>query len=183
MLQLSVLKRLRACCSSRSRSGFALAAALSPGRLRACCISRSRSGFALAAALSPEAASRLLAPLSLLVATPLVSRAGLPRPLLDDSAWSSRARIPLEFGCSRPVPHSWLHSFDCPASQVKNNLDARELLRRLLSQFCVFDLHNLKAKAGYALQPSMTQKPQLQSYTIRVWSYETFIVPASSSSG
>ncbi len=29
----------------------------------------------------------------------------------------------------------------------------------------------------------MTRKPQLQSYTIRVWSYETFIVSSSSSSG
>jgi hypothetical protein len=41
----------------------------------------------------------------------------------------------------------------------------------------------LKARAGYALQPSMTQKPQLQSYTIQVWLYETFIVYVSSSSG
>ncbi len=53
----------------------------------------------------------------------------------------------------------------------------------LLSWSCVSDLHYLKAKAGYALQPSMTRKPQLQSYTIRVWSYETFIVYAQSSSG
>jgi hypothetical protein len=55
--------------------------------------------------------------------------------------------------------------------------------RRLLSWPCVSDLLYLKARAGYALQPSMTRKPQLQSYTIRVWSYETFIVSASSSSG
>ncbi len=40
-----------------------------------------------------------------------------------------------------------------------------------------------RPRAGYALQPSMTRKPRLQSYTIRVWSYETFIVSTSSSSG
>jgi hypothetical protein len=33
------------------------------------------------------------------------------------------------------------------------------------------------------IRPSMTRKPQLWSYTIRVWSYETFIVSSSSSSG
>ncbi len=53
-----------------------------------------------------------------------------------------------------------------------------------LSWPCVSDLLYLKARAGYApAQPSMTRKPQLQSYTIRVWSYETFIVSLSSSSG
>ncbi len=63
----------------------------------------------------------------------------------------------------------------------EEDLGARKLLRRGFS--CVSDLHYLKAKAGYALQPSMTRKPQLQSYTIQVWLYETFIVSASSSSG
>ncbi len=63
----------------------------------------------------------------------------------------------------------------------EEDLGARE--PRLLSWSCVSDLLYLKAKAGYVLQPSMTRKPQLQSYTIRVWSYETFIVSASSSSG
>jgi hypothetical protein len=38
---------------------------------------------------------------------------------LSATARSSRARIPLEFGCSRPVLHSWLYSFDCPTNQVK----------------------------------------------------------------
>ncbi len=47
---------------------------------------------------------------------------------------------------------------------------------RLLSWSCVSELLYLKARAGYALQPSMTRKPQLQSYTIQVWLYETFIV-------
>ena len=55
--------------------------------------------------------------------------------------------------------------------------------QRLLSWFCVSDLHYLKTKAGYALQPSMTRKPQLQSYTIQVWLYETFLVSASGGRG
>ncbi len=54
---------------------------------------------------------------------------------------------------------------------------------RLLSWSCVSDLLYLKARAGYALQPSITRKPQLHSYRIQVWLYETFIASASSSSG
>ena len=55
--------------------------------------------------------------------------------------------------------------------------------RHLLIWSCVSELLYLKARAGYALQPSLTRKPQLQSYTIQVWLYETFIVSASSLSG
>ena len=47
---------------------------------------------------------------------------------LSATARSSRARIPLEFGCSRPVPHSWLYSFDCPASPGEEDLGAAGLL-------------------------------------------------------
>ncbi len=59
------------------------------------------------------------------------------------------------------------------------------LLRTYSAGPVVSDLlsRSKRPKAGNALQPLMTRKPQLQSYTIRVWSYETFIVSASSSSG
>jgi hypothetical protein len=70
-----------------------------------------------------------------------------------------------------------------PASQVKKN--QAHLLDREPTQL-VLRLRlatTYKARAGYAMQPSMTRKPQIQSYTIQVWLFETFIVSASSSSG
>jgi hypothetical protein len=61
--------------------------------------------------------------------------------------------------------------------KVESWLCAATLLIRI-EQFGIYII-----RAGYALQPSMTQIPQLQSYTIQVWLYETFIVSMSSPSG
>ncbi len=71
-----------------------------------------------------------------------------------------------------------------PRAQKKKTNALQVPLPRRLSWPCVSDLHWFKRpKAGNAPWPSMTRKPQLRSYTIRVWSYETFIVSSSSSSG
>jgi hypothetical protein len=39
--------------------------------------------------------------------------------ILGGVAWSSHTRIPLEFGCSRPVPHLWLTVLTVPRVQMK----------------------------------------------------------------
>ncbi len=67
----------------------------------------------------------------------------------------------------------------------EEDLGAAGLLLRTYSAGPVSPIcyRSIRPRAGYALQPSMTRKPQLQEYSIRVWPYETFIVSASSSSG
>ena len=80
------------------------------------------------------------------------------------------------------VPHSWSSSFDCPASQVKKN-QAHLPRREPLSWFCVSDLLLLKRRELLRAVTLDDSTPQCRISELRVWSYETFIVSASSSSG
>ena len=67
----------------------------------------------------------LVARLSPLVARPWVSRcAGLCRSLLQWPLSPPRARIPLEFGCSRQFHTGGCYSFDCPASPERRRPSA-----------------------------------------------------------
>jgi hypothetical protein len=105
--------------------------------------------------------------------------------ILGGVAWSSRTRIPLEFGCSRPVPHLWLTVLTVPRARAEEDLNAANCSAAPTQQALCLRLASMyKAESCYALQPSMTRPPPTPVMCIiRVWPYATFIVFASSSSG
>ena len=95
-----------------------------------------------------------------------------------------RARIPLEFGCSRQFHTGGCYSFDCPASQVKKTevRPGKSLCTHSAGPVSQ-NLLLLKGESWLRAETLDDSTPQRRISELRVWSYEPFIVFAPSSSG